>query len=226
MADLDYIYDFIDQRLDAIVARPGMWGDPFAVENGYLHCIDFRWVVECGSLEFPATRAWCRIIHEAGYLSNVPLAHQEGLRDDEDKAFAVLRELLPKLREYVPQECSECRGLGYSEWLTGCDKCGASPPCESDDDCPGPDKVCKPCSGSGRVLRKRKPKPYTIDHREHGIIINGPIPLDDIDAIVKLGTLHGYDLADALLSGNIPGATMVLTNKTSGAAWRTELGLA
>ncbi|MDB4278022.1 hypothetical protein N9917_00170 [Deltaproteobacteria bacterium] len=223
---IDEITEFLEQRLDAIVKQPPMWGDPFAVENGYLHCIEFLWVVECGKLDHGATRAWTSIIHEAGYLSNVPLAHQEGLRDNEDKAFAALTELLPKLREYGPVDCPKCDGLGYQEWLTGCDKCGQTPPCESEDECPGPDETCGKCRGTGRFVGKREPKPYTIAYHEHGIAISGPIPLDDITSIVKLGTNNGYDLADALLSGHLPGVTMVLTNKVSGAEWRKELGLA
>jgi hypothetical protein len=123
-------------------------------------------------------------------------------------------------------DCPACGGVGYQEWMTGCSECGATPPCESDEVCPGPDEVCAKCHGSGRISGKQEPKPYTVEHHQHGITISGPIPLDDITSIVLLGTSNGYDLADALLSGHLPGVTMVLTNKTSGAAWRKELGLA
>ena len=75
--------------------------------------------------------------------------------------------------------------------------------------------LCKPPATRG----------WDVVHREQGIIITGPIPLDVLGAITALGAVNGFDLIDALLSGHFPEASMVLTNKESGAAWRAQLGL-
>jgi hypothetical protein len=119
---------YLADRLDKIAEHPGGWGDPFAVECQYFMLIEFQWFLETGLRGVSPTRLWSGILHEHGYLSNVPLAHQEGLRDDQDKAFEELVRLLPLLRGYVPQECPDCHG-------------GTVP--------------CKTCHGKGHTFEKR-----------------------------------------------------------------------
>jgi len=70
---------------------------------------------------------------------------------------------------------------------------------------------------------------YTVEHRTHGIVLIGPVPLGDLGAVQKLGEDHGYDFADALVSGHLhesEGVSMALTNAEGSKAWRAELGLA
>jgi hypothetical protein len=151
---------YMDDRLDKLVRYPGGWGDPFAVENQYLMVVEFRWFVETGLRWVQPTRLWSQLLHDHEYLSNVPLAHQEGLREDQDRAFEELVKLLPLLRGYVPRECSDCDGVGYQEWLTGCPACGTTPPCDEPErgECPGPDSEarCKSCRSKGYNFEVRE----------------------------------------------------------------------
>jgi len=66
---------------------------------------------------------------------------------------------------------------------------------------------------------------YTIDYREHGMTISGPVPLGDMSGLIAIATEHGYDIVDGLLSERVVGATMVFTDKEGSQAWRKELGL-
>lgn len=79
--------------------RPEMYcaGEPFTLEMMYLQAMDFRAQVDwLGQREannvVSSMRYWSAVLHDHGYQSNKPLAHQvEGLEP--------LVELLPRLRE-------------------------------------------------------------------------------------------------------------------------------
>lgn len=97
---------YLDQQLDGMVKRPEMYcgGDPFTLEMMYIQAVDFRAQVDwLGAREqknvVSAMRYWSGVLHDHGYQSTKPLAHQvEG-----PEAMALLVELLPRLRESVPR---------------------------------------------------------------------------------------------------------------------------
>ena len=103
---------YLDDWLDKLVRYPQGWGDPFSVENQYMSGVKHRWYIESGGHHLQPTRAWTRIIHDAGYLSNIPLAFQ--VKDDEEKLWEELVRLLPLMSAYGPGKCSKCDGLGFN----------------------------------------------------------------------------------------------------------------
>lgn len=89
--------------LGHLVRAPPMWGDPFSVEMQYLTTLDILTNLRGLTSDDPKKavgRRWCGVIHENGYRSNLPLAHQT-------EGFDALIKLLPQLRSWVldhPQE--------------------------------------------------------------------------------------------------------------------------
>lgn len=83
--------------LHHLVRAPEMWGDPFSIEMQYLTTLDILVNLRGLTSEDPKmhpSRQWCRVIHEGGYRSNLPLAHQT-------EGFDALVRLLPRLRDCV-----------------------------------------------------------------------------------------------------------------------------
>jgi len=44
---------------------------------------------------------------------------------------------------------------------------------------------------------------YTIEVYEHGILVEGPLPIADLEFICNFGTVRGLDWADTDLSGKL-----------------------
>ena len=63
---------------------------------------------------------------------------------------------------------------------------------------------------------------YTIERYEHGWLVRGAVPVDDLVWIFKL--VPGNAIADALVAEAV-GATMALTTRNESKAWRAALGL-
>ena len=63
---------------------------------------------------------------------------------------------------------------------------------------------------------------YTIERYEHGWLVRGSVPVDDLVWIFKL--VPGNAIADALIAGAV-GATMALTTRNESKAWRKQLGI-
>lgn len=95
----EHLLTYIEGQLDGMEKRPEMYcaGDPFTLEMMYLQAMDFRAQVDwLGRREesnvVSSMRYWSAVLHDHGYQSNKPLAHQvEGLEP--------VVELLPRLRE-------------------------------------------------------------------------------------------------------------------------------
>jgi len=120
--------------LGHLVRAPDMWGDPFSVEMQYLTTLDILINLRGLASEDPKKgvgRRWCGVIHENGYRSNLPLAHQT-------EGFDVLVKLLPKLRACV---------LDPNEPDRTCERCG-----QDIDDEPEEVIICSTCIGE-RDLR-------------------------------------------------------------------------
>ena len=96
-----YLLDYVHNQLDALVASPSGWGDPFSVENLYLQALDFReqirWLDQYEKQGKESSRYWSGVLKDHGYIPNVPLSNQLEQQSD-DEVFAVLMKLLPKLR--------------------------------------------------------------------------------------------------------------------------------
>lgn len=63
---------------------------------------------------------------------------------------------------------------------------------------------------------------YTIERYEHGWLVRGAVPVDDLVWIFKL--VPGSAIVDALVADTI-GATMPLTTRKESKAWRAALGI-
>lgn len=83
-----------------------------------------------------------------------PFPHSETLTHRMTRMYIEHLRRKEPLEKHRANHCPHCRGLGYIEWPTGCPECGASPPCETDEKCTGPDEVCRVCSGSGRAASR------------------------------------------------------------------------
>lgn len=63
---------------------------------------------------------------------------------------------------------------------------------------------------------------YTIERHEHGWLVKGAFPVDDLLWIMRLIPSEG--LADALVSQAL-GGSMALTTEDGSKAWRKQLNL-
>ena len=63
---------------------------------------------------------------------------------------------------------------------------------------------------------------YTIERHEHGWLVRGAVPVDDLVWIFKL--VPGNAIVDALIAEAM-GATMALTTRNESKAWRKQLGI-
>ncbi len=63
---------------------------------------------------------------------------------------------------------------------------------------------------------------YTIERHEHGWLVRGAIPVNDITWIMRL--IPGDGIVDALVSQAL-GGSMALTTRKESKAWRAALGL-
>ncbi len=63
---------------------------------------------------------------------------------------------------------------------------------------------------------------YAIRHTNHGILIFGKIPLNDVIEISKaLAKIYDYDLCDASISQHY-GAAMCITSKEKSQSWEEK----
>ena len=63
---------------------------------------------------------------------------------------------------------------------------------------------------------------YTIERYEHGWLVCGPIPVDDLTWLMRLVPDDG--IADARVSQAL-GGSMALTTDEGSKAWRKQLGI-
>ena len=63
---------------------------------------------------------------------------------------------------------------------------------------------------------------YTIERYEHGWLVRGPIPADDLTWLIRLVPDDG--IADALVSQSL-GGSLALTTQDGSKAWRKQLGI-
>ena len=65
---------------------------------------------------------------------------------------------------------------------------------------------------------------YTVTRHRHGIVVEGPFPVCDLAALLPAwAERYGWTLCDSLISGKL-GASLVVTDREHGDAWRRELG--
>lgn len=66
---------------------------------------------------------------------------------------------------------------------------------------------------------------YTVERHPHGIVCRGPIPIDDLSALLLAWHEMGYRLCDSVIAKKL-GASMVVTRSAAERdAWRAELGI-
>lgn len=65
---------------------------------------------------------------------------------------------------------------------------------------------------------------YTVTRHEHGIVVTGIVPLQDICALMGAWQEAGYTLCDALIANHL-GVNSVYTTEAGSREWRRELGL-
>lgn len=63
---------------------------------------------------------------------------------------------------------------------------------------------------------------YRVVRCEHGVLIHGPVPIDDLVALQKGFASQGINLLDAGIAQAMH-ATVALVSKKSGAKWRAEI---
>jgi hypothetical protein len=63
---------------------------------------------------------------------------------------------------------------------------------------------------------------YTIERHEHGWLVRGPFPVDDLTWLIRLVPDDG--IADARISQAL-GGSMALTTDEGSKAWRKQLGI-
>ncbi len=63
---------------------------------------------------------------------------------------------------------------------------------------------------------------YTIERHEHGWLVRGAIPVDDITWLMRL--IPGDGIVDARVSQAL-GGSMALTTEDGSVAWRAALGI-
>lgn len=63
---------------------------------------------------------------------------------------------------------------------------------------------------------------YTIERHEHGWLVRGAVPVDDLVWVFNL--VPGNAIVDALVAEAM-GATMALTTRKESKGWRKELGI-
>jgi hypothetical protein len=64
----------------------------------------------------------------------------------------------------------------------------------------------------------------SVSRHEHGIVVLGPVPVDEIIALMRVFEEYGYDWCDARIADHY-GATLVTTDEEGVEQWREELGL-
>lgn len=69
---------------------------------------------------------------------------------------------------------------------------------------------------------------YTVEHYQYGMVIRGPLPIDDFGALTEAAKKRGFDILDAGIGAHLGGtaetnSVMVLASKESSAAWRAEI---
>lgn len=137
--------------------------DPYedmeAVGCKYCGCHEFR---EAAGLLAQDPVPVSKIRERIARLKQIPIVgtlKHRGYAGKEEESVVVSKWWVDSFEEMVKllleddgmKECPTCRGRGYQEWQTGCPECGKSPPCESEEECPGPDEMCRTCKGLGRV---------------------------------------------------------------------------
>lgn len=63
---------------------------------------------------------------------------------------------------------------------------------------------------------------YSVERTPHGILVHGPVPLDDVTALMKTWQQRGLDILDAGIA-MATGANLAVTSEEGSRAWRAEI---